>query len=82
MEESYWMIDPSIIYSSMSEAGKCISVRNNIKATDEVLSDGGKFFLPFTTYNSISEAGRYIGVCNDIRATDEVFSHGGRYFLY
>ena len=45
MNESCRMINPSITWSDMSEAGRCISVRNDIEATDEVLSDEGRFFL-------------------------------------
>ena len=29
----------------MSEAGRYIGIRNDMKATDEVLSDGGRSFL-------------------------------------
>ena len=45
MNESCRMIDPSTTWSGMSEAGRCIGVRDNIEATDEVLSDGGRSFL-------------------------------------
>ena len=45
MSESCRMIDPSTTWNGISEAGRCISVRDDIKATDEVLSDGGRSFL-------------------------------------
>ena len=45
MSESCRMIDSSTTWSSMSEAGKCIGVLDDIEATDKLLSDGGRSFL-------------------------------------
>ena len=45
MSESCWIINPSTTWSGMNKAGRCIGVCDDIKATDEVLSDGRRSFL-------------------------------------